>query len=153
MSAVFPVFYPAADLDFRDEAGRVLDGHAWDFESDEAVALMQAVLQTRYPMASVIATRGVGRGGERSTVLDVYRDGVASMAAATLAWLSGVYDIAGPPAYRVALGLLGDTLRAEAVVEQAFAELVHNTRADTNTAAQSVSAAAFRLARAELRAQ
>ena len=153
MSVVYPVFYPAGDLDFRDEARRVVDGQGWDFESDEAVALMQALLQTRYPMATVIATRGVEHGGESGTVLDVYRDGVAAMASATLAWLSGVYDVAGPPAYRVALGLLGDTLRAEAVVEQAFAELVRDTRADIDTAAQSVSTAAFRLARSELRTE
>lgn len=152
MSVVFPAFYPAADRDFRDEARRVLDGRNWDFESDEAVALMQAVLQAQYPMATVVVDRRNASGRDSSTFLDVYRDGVASIAAATLAWLSGVYDIAGPAAYRLALELLGDTRRAEAVVEQAFAELVRDARAETDTAAKSVYAAAFRLARNELRA-
>jgi hypothetical protein len=152
MSVVFPAFYPAADLDFRDDARRVLDGQKWDFDSDEAVALMQAVLQAQYPMATVVVDRRSESGRDSKMFLDIYRDGVASIAAATLAWLSSVYDIAGTPAYHLALKLLGDTRQAEAVVEQAFAELVRDKRAETDTAAKSVYAATFRLARNELRA-
>ena len=153
MTVVVPAFYPAGDLSFREAAQHVLEGREWDFDSDEGVALLQAVLQTSYPMAAVVADRSSESGWAGRTFLDFHRDGTPVLATATLAWLSAVYDLAAQPAYQVTLRLLGDTGRAEAVVEVAFAELVRDRQVPMVTAAHSVYATAVRLARNQLRAE
>ena len=152
MTDVVPAFYPAGDRTFREAAQHVLEGRDWDFESDAGVALLQAVLQTSFPMATVVADRSSESGWAARTFVDFFRDGAASIAQETLAWLSAVYDLAGQPAYQMTLRLLGETRRAEAVVQEAFADLVRDTRVPIVTAAESVYASALRLARNQLRA-
>ena len=153
MTTVIPGFYPAADVTFRATAQTVMDDRDWDFESDEGVALLQAFLQTSYPTAAVVVDRSSESGWDARTFVDVYRDGLAAVSAATLTWLSAVWDLAGQPAYQVTVRLLGETRRAETVVEQAFAELVRVRQVPTVTAAQTVYATAVRLARNQLRAE
>jgi hypothetical protein len=152
VTTIVPVLYPDGDASFCATARSVLTAAPWDFGSDEDIALMAAVLRRSYPLASVVVDRAGEPGSASGTFVGVLRDGASATASADVAWLSAVYDRAAGPAYRLTLRLLQDTARAQAVVEAAFGQLLHGPRADIEAAAASVYGVAFRLARAELRA-
>ena len=149
MNRIVSATYPTGDTAFARRVHRVLGLGAWEFDSDQDVALLQGVLRTSFPMTAVVVDRSCESSSGPTTHLSVYRDGLAASPEASNAWVGAVYDRGAPSAYRLAIQLLDDGPAAEAVVEQAFRVLDGLGPLGTSIceAAEAVHAEAFKLAR------
>jgi hypothetical protein len=69
--------YPPADLTFAARVRSIVGRAPWDLSSAEGVALLQAVVRTRYPNATVRVDESTNAGWAATLMVDVYRDGDA----------------------------------------------------------------------------
>ena len=149
MSRVLAVCQPISDAAFGERVRHVVAQDRWDLDSPEGIALMQAILRQSYPMATVVGHDGVWSGGRRRTVvIDVWRDGLTTDVDHVTRWANAVYDQGAGPAYRAAMRIVGDTGAAEAILEQAFRELIRQEPrgASVEDAVRHLGAAVVRLA-------
>ena len=149
MSRVLAVCSPASDAGFGERVRQVIAKDRGDLDSSEGIALIQAILRERYPMATVVGHDGVWSGGVRRTVvLDVYRDGGPGAIDGALRRVQAVYDANAATTYGRVARILGEGAAAERVVEQAFSEIpgMADDGASIAAAAAAVEAAAIRLA-------
>ena len=149
MSRVIAVCLPASDAAFGERVRRVVAQDRGDLGSPHGSGQLQATLRESYPLATVVSQGGVWAGGLRRTVvLDVHRDGPPGAASLAVRWAGAVYDRSGAAAYRAAARILGEGVRAEHVVEQAFREVRRSAISERSVEAggAAVEAAALRLA-------
>jgi hypothetical protein len=81
MNSLVPVCFPSSDVRFGEQVRSFVHRERWHLDGAEGVALLQALLRTSYPMASVSSHEQVlSRDGHTVTVTEAYRDRAARAA-------------------------------------------------------------------------
>jgi PAS domain S-box-containing protein len=125
MTLIVTVTHPPSDRGFARHVHETLGNADWALDSPAGLALLQSLLRTSYPLASVVAQEQPSLHGNRGpdARVMVFRDGVAAADAESLGWLGATFDQHGAAAYRLALEIVHHRNDAESVVERAFQDL------------------------------
>jgi hypothetical protein len=80
MTRLVATTYPLSDVPFARRVRETLAEHAWDLESEEGVALLEALLRVSYPVATIVSTSAVAPYGGIvvAQLLEIHRDGDSS---------------------------------------------------------------------------